>query len=135
VGEAPGRDSSAGSISAVYRAAKADPTGTQLFLWQKPRAFQKKGDNLIKLAVGIFLSVSLVAYADEIEQAPTSSGRGVLPPGLTEEMLAPPPVPRFMLEKPSRPMTTEEMMLQARAVERKAGIAAPARKSNDNALK
>ena len=46
----------------------------------------------------------------------------VLPAGITEEMLAPPPVPRFMLEKPSKPLSNEEMMQQAREAEAKAGI-------------
>ena len=45
----------------------------------------------------------------------------VLPPGVEEDMLAPPPVPRFMLEKPATPLTMDEMMQQAREAERKAG--------------
>lgn len=83
---------------------------------------------IIKLAVGGFVAIALGAIADEVAQVPSPSGRVVLPPGLTEEMLASPPVPRFMLEKPSRPLTTEEMVQQAREAERKAGIiAAPAK--------
>ena len=46
----------------------------------------------------------------------------VLPPGVTEEMLTPPPVPRFMLEKPAKPLTRDEMLLQARAAEDKAQV-------------
>ncbi len=45
-----------------------------------------------------------------------------LPAGITEEMLAPPPVPRFMLEKPAKPLTTDEMVQQARDAEIKAGV-------------
>jgi hypothetical protein len=41
----------------------------------------------------------------------------VLPPGITEDMLAPPPVPRFMLEKPDKPLSNEEMLKQAREAE------------------
>ena len=51
------------------------------------------------------------------KQAPT---KVVLPEGVTEEMLAPPPVPRFMLEKPAKPLSNEEMVEQAREAERKA---------------
>jgi len=46
----------------------------------------------------------------------------VLPPGITEEMLAPPPVPSFMLKKPETPLSVDEMVQQAREAERKAGI-------------
>ncbi len=47
----------------------------------------------------------------------------ILPAGVTEEMLAPPPVPRFMLEKPAKPLTTDEMVQQAREAEAKAKTA------------
>ncbi len=47
----------------------------------------------------------------------------ILPAGVTEEMLAPPPVPRFMLEKPAKPLTTDEMVQQAREAEAKAKAA------------
>ncbi len=47
----------------------------------------------------------------------------VLPEGITEDMLAPPPVPRFMLETTSKPLTQEEMVRQAREAERKAAAA------------
>ena len=49
----------------------------------------------------------------------------ILPAGITEEMLAPPPVPSFMLEKPSKPLTTDEMVQQAREAEAKAGVVRP----------
>lgn len=45
-----------------------------------------------------------------------------LPPGITEEMLAPPPVPAFMLRPPAKPLTVDEMVQQAREAEQKAGI-------------
>lgn len=51
-----------------------------------------------------------------------SAAKVVLPPGITEEMLAPPPVPSFMLKKPDKALTVDEMVQQARAAERKAGI-------------
>lgn len=47
-----------------------------------------------------------------------------LPDGITEEMLAPPPVPQFMLKKPARQLTVDEMMQQAREAERRSGIPA-----------
>lgn len=51
-----------------------------------------------------------------------SAAKVVLPPGITEEMLAPPPVPSFMLKKPDKPLSVDEMVQQAREAERKAGI-------------
>jgi hypothetical protein len=53
------------------------------------------------------------------------SKKVVLPEGVTEEMLAPPPVPRFMLEPPSKPLTQAEMMEQIREAELKAGVSSP----------
>lgn len=50
-----------------------------------------------------------------------------LPPGITEEMLAPPPVPSFMLKKPDKALTVEEMVQQAREAELKAGIKSTAK--------
>lgn len=46
----------------------------------------------------------------------------VLPAGITEEMLAPPPVPSFMLKPSATPLTVDEMVQQAREAEQKAGI-------------
>ncbi|OIN94036.1 MAG: hypothetical protein AUJ20_02160 [Comamonadaceae bacterium CG1_02_60_18] len=51
-----------------------------------------------------------------------SAAKVVLPPGITEEMLAPPPVPSFMLKKPDKPLSVDEMVQQAREAERKAGV-------------
>jgi len=56
---------------------------------------------------------------------PTASAAIVLPKGVTEEMLSPPPVPRFMLETPAKPLTMDEMIQQAREAEQKAGIKHP----------
>ncbi len=56
-----------------------------------------------------------------------------LPPGVTEEMLAPPPVPAFMLKKPAKPLTMDEMVQQAREAEQKIGVNSPA--ANDPAPK
>ena len=83
-----------------------------------------------KLALCGFLALSLGAFADEAAKAPAQPGKVALPPGLTEEMLAPPPMPRFMLEKPAKPLTTEEMIQQAREAERRAGIVAPPKPAN-----
>jgi hypothetical protein len=55
-------------------------------------------------------------------QSKTSAAKVVLPAGITEEMLSPPPVPRFMLEKPAQPLSVDEMLQQAREAEKKAGI-------------
>jgi hypothetical protein len=51
-----------------------------------------------------------------------SAPKVVLPAGITEDMLAPPPVPSFMLKPPTKPMTVDEMVQQAREAEQKAGI-------------
>jgi hypothetical protein len=48
-----------------------------------------------------------------------------LPQGVTEEMVSPPPVPRFLLKPPTQPLTMEEMMQQVREAEAEAGIKRP----------
>jgi len=48
-----------------------------------------------------------------------------LPPGVTEEMLAPPPMPAFMLKKPVKPLSMDEMVQQAREAEQRAGVKSP----------
>ncbi|HLA33564.1 MAG TPA: hypothetical protein VJ001_01715 [Rhodocyclaceae bacterium] len=63
----------------------------------------------------------VAAMAESGAQKPAAKAVA-LPPGVTEEMLAPPPVPRFMLEKPTRQLSMEEMVQQAREAEKKAGI-------------
>lgn len=62
------------------------------------------------------LSLAQNVPSDENAVKP-SAPAVVLPPGITEEMLAPPPVPRFMLEKPAKPLTMNEMIQQTRQAE------------------
>jgi hypothetical protein len=65
------------------------------------------------------------AQAEDRAPASTASApekKYVLPEGVTEEVLAPPPVPRFMLEPPSKPLSQAEMEAQAREAEAKAGV-------------
>ena len=50
------------------------------------------------IGLGALVAFNLPVLADE---APPQPPQVVLPPGVTEEMLAPPPVPKFMLEKPN----------------------------------
>jgi hypothetical protein len=69
-----------------------------------------------------FFAVGIsVASAQETVPAPKpkkpEAPAYILPPGVTEDMLAPPPVPRFMLEKQDKPLSTEEMLKQAREAE------------------
>ena len=59
-----------------------------------------------------------------------SAPRVALPPGVSEDMLAPPPVPRFMLEKPGKPLTLDEMRAQVREAERHAGVEIQAEPAN-----
>ena len=58
--------------------------------------------------------------ATDKKPAKSAASKVVLPQGVTEEMLAPPPVPSFMLKRPSTPLTMDEMMQQAREAENKA---------------
>ncbi len=74
-----------------------------------------------------FVGLSLVANlalaqseGNDAKLATPTPNKVVLPNGVTEEMLAPPPVPRFMLEKPVKPLTTDEMLQQVREVESRA---------------
>jgi len=72
----------------------------------------------------LVISVNSSLAQDAVKTAKSSNPAAstvVLPAGITEEMLAPPPVPRFMLEKPAKPLTTDEMIQQARDAEIKAG--------------
>ena len=77
------------------------------------------------------LSVLGSGIASAAEKAPVNPGKvnssasaTRLPVGVTEEMMAPPPVPAFMLEKPEKPLSMEEMVRQAREAEKKAGVPA-----------
>lgn len=67
---------------------------------------------------------SVIAQDKQMTQPKTAgqASQYVLPPGITEEMLAPPPVPQFMLEQPAKPLTTQQMIEQARDAERKASV-------------
>ena len=57
---------------------------------------------------------------DESRATRSPAPEVVLPPGVTEEHLRPPPVPQFMLEKPAKPLTMDEMLKQTREAEEKA---------------
>lgn len=78
-----------------------------------------------------FVSLALCAnltFAQDVKDAPsqkasrTQAPQVVLPAGITEEMLAPPPVPSFMLKPTEKPLSVDEMVQQARDAEKKAGI-------------
>ena len=51
--------------------------------------------------------------------------RPALPADIAEQSFAPPPVPQFMLEKPQRSLSMDEMIRQAREAEQRAGAGAP----------
>lgn len=87
----------------------------------------------MKSAFSLLLALAgLVAWCGQVSAQNTappappasaaSAAKVVLPPGITEEMLAPPPVPSFMLKKPDKALTVDEMVQQAREAERKAGV-------------
>ena len=86
------------------------------------------------IPLALLLAFTLAATNASLAQVAGQVGAGVkstpativLPDGITEEMLVPPPVPRFMLEKPAQPLTMDEMMVQAREAEKKAGVKPPA---------
>lgn len=86
------------------------------------------------LFVAILMASATLSMAQNVANEGKSvkppSPQVVLPAGITEEMLAPPPVPQFMLEKPAKPLTMDEMMQQAHEAEKKAGAG---RKSVENA--
>lgn len=73
------------------------------------------------ISLALVLAI-LIVFADlSAAQDTTKNGKVVLPEGITEEMLAPPPMPQFMLKKSATPLLIDEMVEQARAAEIKAG--------------
>jgi hypothetical protein len=78
------------------------------------------------VAMAILLAMIGPTAAEEAASpapvAKASAPTVVLPAGITEEMLAPPPVPSFMLKPSATPPTVDEMVQQAREAEQKAGI-------------
>ena len=85
-----------------------------------------KFNNQLAIAITCLLGSSNYLWAQSAPDSKPSAQAAaafVLPPGITEDMLAPPPVPRFMLEKPASPLTMDEMVQQARDAEMKAGAA------------
>lgn len=83
----------------------------------------KRSTLLAVLATNLLVGVSL-SQAQEVTQEAKASKKPapevILPPGVTEASLAPPPMPRFMLEKPTKPLTLDEMLRQAREAEKTA---------------
>ncbi len=91
----------------------------------------KRAISLVFCIAGLMTSNGLTRAQSNPAPPPASASSAtkvVLPPGITEEMLAPPPVPSFMLKKPDKVLTVDEMVQQAREAEQKAGIK-PAAKS------
>lgn len=79
--------------------------------------------SLALFAAGLIVFANLSLAQDATKNGKpiaTSTAKAVLPDGITEEMLAPPPVPQFMLEKSGTPLSMDEMVKQARAAEIKA---------------
>ncbi|MDD2611135.1 MAG: hypothetical protein PHX60_15905 [Giesbergeria sp.] len=77
----------------------------------------------ISLTLGANLSLAQDIKRIASQQASQASApRVVLPAGITEEMLAPPPVPSFMLKPTEKPLSVDDMVQQAREAEKKAGI-------------
>lgn len=77
---------------------------------------------LTLFVASLFASATLSLAHDTGKSVKPAAKKIVLPDGITEEMLAPPPVPAFMLEKPAKPLMVLEMMQQAREAEKKAGV-------------
>lgn len=77
------------------------------------------------LFAAILMAIATMSMAQNVANEGKSvkppSPQVVLPAGITEEMLAPPPMPHFMLEKPAKPLTMDEMIQQAQEAEKKAG--------------
>jgi hypothetical protein len=68
------------------------------------------------LLTGLAVAFPLAMADNGASTQPTSTASApkvALPPGITEEMLAPPPVPHFMLERRPQSLTIKEMAQQA----------------------
>ncbi len=88
----------------------------------------KHAISLVFIAANLLAVTSSISaqYSDSQQPASKSSDTVVvLPVGITEEMLAPPPVPSFMLKPPNKALSMDEMVQQAREAEQKAGIKPP----------
>ena len=79
----------------------------------------------MSLLVAVGLAGSALVHAADTAAPGTASTStkpaSALPAGVTEDMMAPPPVPAFMLEKPGKAISMEEMVRQARDAEKKSG--------------
>ncbi len=82
---------------------------------------QNYGQTTIPAGLSLVANLALAqSKGNNAKLATPTPNKVVLPHGVTEEMLAPPPVPRFMLEKPGKPLTIDEMLQQVREVESRA---------------
>lgn len=84
----------------------------------------------IALSMTCLMCIAGQALSQDQPGNTSSAPKYVLPKGVTEEMLAPPPVPSFMLKAPEKPLTIDEMTQQAREAEKKAGIKKAAKPEN-----
>ena len=101
--------------------------------------FNKRGLHFMKHTIqALIFAVICGASLGVAAQSPSATDKPAaqpaaavkLPAGVTEDMLAPPPVPRFMTEKQDKPLSMDEMVRQAREAEEKAG-AKPAKPATD----
>jgi hypothetical protein len=79
----------------------------------------------LKYVTAIFLTLSaLLSYGQttttDSDASKGSKSYGAATKDKAEPLFAPPPVPKFMLEKQSKPLSKEEMMEQVRAAEQAA---------------
>jgi hypothetical protein len=75
---------------------------------------------VLVLLGAVVLGHAAVAGEDLVPRKDARGEKVQLPAGVTEETFAPPPVPRFMLEKPVLPLSMDEMIRQTREAEGRA---------------
>ncbi len=85
--------------------------------WRRPARLLSSG---ILLLAGAQVAVAADTKAPSAAR-PASAAAVVLPPGVTEDLLAPPPMPRFMLDRNARKLTPQQMAEEARAASLRAG--------------
>lgn len=63
-----------------------------------------------------------LAAEDSVSRNALPGKKADLPAGVSEGTFSPPPVPRFMLEKSTQPLSMDQMIRQAREVESRANM-------------
>lgn len=73
------------------------------------------------LCGAVVLGHAAFAEEDSVARDAVRGEKVQLPAGVTEQTFSPPPMPRFMLEKATQPLSMDEMIRQTRETESRAG--------------